>query len=54
MKKYEYKTFSVAHETYTDITLLLNKYGLEGWRVLDISWSDGGNLLTVILEREIL
>ena len=51
MKKYEYKTLYVASDK--DSEDKINKLGSKGWRVLSVSFSDGGNDQTVIMERVI-
>jgi hypothetical protein len=52
MKKYEYEILYLAQDNFP--TIKINDMGREGWRVLNISWSNGGNILSVFFEREII
>lgn len=51
MKKYEYKTLYLMNDKEPNEKI--NLYSREGWRVLDISFSDGGNIQTVVMEKEL-
>ena len=46
MKKYEYKW--VSNNSIEE----LNKHAQNGWRVISTSYSAGGNILSIFLERE--
>jgi len=49
MKKYEYRWLGIESSLED-----LNKLAKQGWRVLSTSYSDGGNILSVFLERELM
>jgi len=54
MKKFEYKTVDVSLiELSKGLVYFLNKYGAEGWELVDVGRNkDTGEILAVLFKRE--